>query len=235
MALTTVKVTADKIKKRKKRLKRTKIVIIVLFLLLLSFFVILSLVYKGGRFTITLDPNFNLKSGIVLYENKVDKQVQRHLYAEEVDFMDNISIKWLPENIDSEGDGSHNGDNYIAYTFYLENGGTETIHYWYEIEILDAIKNVDSAVRIMVFLNGEKTVYAKINQDTNEPEIDTKPFYSDKIAVLEQRENFNPNDVDKFTVVIWLEGDDPDCINAIIGGEIKMKMNITEEHIEQGG
>ena len=35
--------------------------------------------------------------------------------------------------------------------------------------------------------------------------------------------------------MIWLEGDDPDCVDALIGGEIKMHMDIREEHIEQKG
>ena len=34
-----------------------------------------------------------------------------------------------------------------------------------------------------------------------------------------------------FTIVIYLEGDDPDCIDSLIGGEMKMHMDITEEHI----
>ena len=37
--------------------------------------------------------------------------------------MDNISIDWIPKNIDTESNGSHNGENYIAYTFYIENEG----------------------------------------------------------------------------------------------------------------
>ena len=59
-------------------------------------------------------------------------------------------------------------------------------------------------------------------------------FYDNKIPVLEEREKFAPGDVDKFTIVVWLVGDDPDCVNALIGGEIKMHMDITEEHIKQG-
>ena len=38
---------------------------------------------------------------------------------------------------------------------------------------------------------------------------------------------------DKVTVVIWLEGDDPECVNAILGGEMKMHMDIYEEHVEE--
>ena len=38
---------------------------------------------------------------------------------------------------------------------------------------------------------------------------------------------------DRFTIVIFLEGDDPECINDLIGGEIKMHMDITEEHFKE--
>ena len=82
----------------------------------------------------------------------------------------------------------------------------------------------------MVYLNGERTIYAKVNSYTGLPEDDTKAFYSKDEAVLEERKLFNPGDIDKFTIVIWLEGDDPDCIDNILGGEIKMHMEIREEH-----
>ena len=227
-------VTADKIVRRKKASKITRITFLCVFVLLAVIFFILAIIYNGGRFVITLDPNFALESGIVIYDTLEDKDAKRKLYAEEINFMDNISINWLPADIDTAYEGSHNGQNYIAYTFYIENQGKEIVNYWYEVEIDDVIKNVDEAVRIMIFRNGNKTVYAKVNADTKKEEEGTKAFFSDKIAVLEQRKNFEPGNIDKFTVVVWLEGDDPDCVNAIIGGEIKMHMDITEEHIEEG-
>ncbi len=84
----------------------------------------------------------------------------------------------------------------------------------------------------MVYLNGEQNVYAKLNGFTEEPEEDTKAFYDDETVMLECRENFAPGDIDRFTIVIFIEGDDPDCTNALLGGELKMHMEITEEHID---
>jgi len=84
---------------------------------------------------------------------------------------------------------------------------------------------------VMIYLNGEKTVYAKVSSITGEAEEGTIPFRSDNPIVLEKRENFEPGTRDKFTIVIWLEGDDPDCVDSIIGGELKLEMNITDEHI----
>lgn len=232
MAIRTVKVTAKKLEQKKKRIKYTKRIVIFLFLLLLALFFILMVIYKGGNFTVTLDPNFSLESGIVLYDNLEYKTPRNKLYAEELEFMDNISVDWLPSDIDTEGDGAHNGDNYIAYTFYVGNEGERTIHYWYEVNVLDVIKNVDEAIRIMIYQNGNRTIYAKLNSVTGEPEEGTTPFYSEETPVLQQRTEFQPGDIDKYTVVIYLEGDDPECVDAIIGGEIKLNMRIMEEHVD---
>ncbi len=235
MNISTVKVTAEKLEKRKKRLKYTKRIVICLFILLLAFFFVLMVIYKGGNFTVTLDPNFALKNNITLYENLEDKTARNKLYAKEISFMDNITQSWLPSNINDESDGSHNGDNYIAYTFYVANEGDEATDYWYQINIIDVIKNVDEAVRIMVYQNGKLTTYAKKNEQTKKPEPNTETFYSDKIAVLKRRKNLKAKEYDKYTIVVYLEGNDPECVDAIIGGEIKLNMEFREEHTENEG
>jgi hypothetical protein len=223
--------TSKKIYRRdfKIRLIRLALLILLIFLILLYF--ILTVIYDSGRFTIILDRNLSWDKGIVMYDNISEKRVAKQLYASRIDEMDNISITWLPDNLDTEADGSHNGDNYIAYTFYVENEGTDTINYWYSTIIDDVILNVDEAIRVKLFLNGDETVYAKKNGYTEEPEDGTQAFYSDTTVMSECRQDFNPGDVDRFTIVIFIEGDDPDCTNALLGGELKMHMEITEEHI----
>lgn len=230
--MSRIVITADKVRKRKKITKITKIIFLLLLIIFSFLYITLGIIYNGGRFTITLDRTLALESGIILYENKEKKDSQYKLYASEMSFIDNISVNWINPNVDNESDGSHNGDNYIAYTFYLENQGTGTVNYWMECIIDDVIKNVDEAVRIMIFLNGEKTIYAKKNSITGSNEKGCEKFFSDELAVLRERKKFKPGEIDKYTVVIWLEGDDPDCVNALIGGEIKMHMDIREERIE---
>ena len=225
--------TADKIKKRKKRLKRAKIIIGIVFLLLMLTFVVLSLTYNGGAFTVTLDPNFHTKAGMSIYIDDVGRQHVRRLYANELKFMDNISVEWLPKDYKNFKGGDHNGDNYIAYTFYIENQGTEVQNYWYSVYIDDVIKNVDEAIRVKIVLNDEEKIYAKPNPITGEAEKNTEKFYKNNIPVLESRTNFKPGDIDKITIFIWLEGDDPECVDNLLGGEIKMHMEIAEEHREE--
>lgn len=210
---------------------RRTLVIMVIFLLIIYF--ILRIVYDTGRFTIVLDKAGDPMSGLIIYNSLEEKKSQQKLQAETIDFFTNIAQSWLPENIGDEAEGSHNGTNYIAYTFYVENRSDNTMEYWYEVVLDDVIKNVDEALRVMVILNGEKTVYAKLNSTTKEPEKDTKEFYSDDIVVSENRKDFKSGEIDKCTVVIWIEGNDPECLDDLIGGEIKMHMSIIEGHIAQ--
>ena len=227
------KLKSYKIREREVKAKIIRIAILITLLFLIIIYFILKTIYDLGDFTITLDPQQELKSGLVMYENSEEKVKRKILKAEKLDFMDNISINWLPDNLQNEKDGSHNGENYIAYTFYLENMGSDVINYWYNIHIDDVIKNVDRAIRVMIYRNDEQTIYAKANEATGNPETGTKTFYSDTDVLLEQREGFYPGEVDKITIVIWIEGDDPDCVDALIGGEMKMTMKITEEHRAQ--
>lgn len=224
---------ARKAKKKKTRHKVLKVLLAVTVLFLVNVYIILAIFYRGENFTITLDSEYGRESGLVIYEELANKYQRTFLRSDDIEFFTDISIDWLPQNIDEEGEGSHNGRNYIAYTFYAENMGQDTINYWATIKIDDVVKDVDEAIRIMVFKNGNKVVYAKNSRTTGEPEPNTVPFHNEDTVMLEVTENFEVGDIDKYTVVIWVEGDDPECKNNLIGGEIKMHMTLTEEHILQ--
>ena len=226
----------DKAKKEKKKKKRQiyfKAFLAIVVILLINIYIILSIMYRGENFTVTLDSEYGRESGVVIYEDQNNKYNRTFLRSKDIDFFTDISVNWLPENIDNEGDGSHNGKNYIAYTFYAENMGQDTINYWTTIKIDDVVKNVDEAIRVMVFKNGNKVIYAKNNSETNQPEPNTEPFKDEDTVMLDFTENFKVGDIDKWTIVIWVEGDDPECKDDLIGGEIKMHMTLTEEHVLQ--
>lgn len=225
-----IKLNSEKVNKRERKIKTLKLGLLMSALFLMIIYVILRIIYEQGGFTVSLDQNFAKKSGIVMYENPETKENRRILKAEKKEYLDNISVNWLPNDLDNYSGGAHNGDNYIAYTFYIENQGADTINYWYTIFVDDVIRNVDKAVRVMVYQNGERTIYAKLSSN-GEPEKDTEAFYSDDIVVVKGRKDFKEGETDKFTIVIYLEGDDPDCIDDLIGGQMTMHMEITEEQL----
>lgn len=51
-------------------------------------------------------------------------------------------------------------------------------------------------------------------------------FLSDDVVCEYNEDSFLVGNVDKYTIVIWMEGDDPECVDSIIGGSVEMSMHI---------
>lgn len=180
---------------------------------------------KYGSFTIKVNKYDMVNQGLSLSETPDFEKTISVLTADIVYDMTNISGEDLPDNIDKIN-GNHNGKNYIAYTFYLHNSGKDTITYEGDLNIENVTKNVDEAVRVAVFVDGEKTVYGKTKSSGQGKESDCdQEFISANQVMHTKVEDFEPGSTTKYTVVIWLEGNDPDCVDAIIGGVIKMQMD----------
>ena len=58
-------------------------------------------------------------------------------------------------------------------------------------------------------------------------QLNTVPFESAMTVCSGLRPGFEHDGMDKFTVVIWAEGEDPECLDDIIGGEIELAMSFT--------
>lgn len=223
-----VNVSAKKIKKRKILTKFLIIVFLGLLLLLSISYFIVYIINQTGNFTIMLDKNKEEEQTIVISPRSDFSVLPTKMVMDSLQYMDNITESWLPNDID-DIEGPHNGNNYLAYTFFVKNISDEETEYRTNIDILSVIKNVDDAVRVAVYKNGDKTVYAKRRPDTYRPEVGTEPFYSNTQVMNVLHENFKPGQVDKYTVVVWLEGNDLECIDSILGGEMKMIMTIGED------
>ena len=62
-----------------------------------------------------------------------------------------------------------------------------------------------------------------------------KPFAGEDLVTEGGQQAVAPGEVHKYTVVIWLEGDDPDATNERIGGHLglAMQFRLTEESVER--
>lgn len=63
------------------------------------------------------------------------------------------------------------------------------------------------------------------------------PFQSADVVVSGLRKDSAPMEVHKYTVVIWLEGDDPDCTDELIGGHLGLEMDfqLVEDQEDEWG
>ena len=227
-----IRTTARSVRRRNVLLKVCIIILLIIILLLGAFYALSAFVNRAGNFTVWIPKE--LENQITLSNTADFAETATMLEADVIPQMDNITKAWMPDNL-HEVDGCHNGDNYIAYTFYLKNAGENEISYSSAIDIHAVTKEADNAVRVMVIKNGEETVYAKAQKGSTEPEPETIAFLSDTKVLENRTEDFKPGDVDKYTVVIWLEGNDPECVDNIRGGVVKMSMNFNVLESADGG
>lgn len=172
-----------------------------------------------GNFTINLNRLELFRRGVAIADNGDFNNATARLAADALDNGTNIAAEDLPDNLD-DIDGSHNGKNYVAYTFYIRNAGKTDLGYSAKLKVVSASKGVEKAARVRVYRNGELTTYAAAAADGN-PEPNTEPFASKDVVTTISHKNFRVGDVDKYTVVIWLDGDDPECVDKIIGGAVE--------------
>lgn len=228
MSDNVIKVKAEKIYRRKLLSRVIKMGLLILLLFFSILYLVLYVVNSNGYFTIKLDKNLKAERHILLSSDSEFSAETVEIKVKGLEYMDNITESWIPmdEVIKKEGDNS--SDNYIAYTYFIKNDGEQKTDYKSKIVIESVIKNVDDAVRVAVFTNGEKKVYAKKAKDGKE-EPNTIAFLSNHLIMEQERSGLEPGQIDRYTILVWLEGKDPECIDDIIGGEMKMSMVITEK------
>ena len=217
--------TAKEVRNYKRRMRLLGALLAMLVLIALLLFVISALYMRSGSFTVRLDKTEMRKYGLSLSESRELSHLTSHLDAKISESITNISSETIPDNVD-EIDGVHNGVNYIAYTFYLQNRGEAAVPCEYSVDMSSITGGLDEAVRLRLYVNGEATTYAKTKRDGSGPEPGTTPFYSATVMAKGRIEELAPEEVVKFTVVLWIEGPDPDCLDPLIGGTIKAEMKI---------
>lgn len=234
-----VKTESKKVKKREALIRILVIILIILLLFLSIMFACSSYINKAGDFTVTMDKDaFNL--GICLSETPDFPKPTRFLSGEKCANLGDCTLSWLPDDID-DINGTHNrsnGKEFLAYTFYVKNAGQVDVGYKAQIVIDSVAIGADEAMRVMVYHNGEPQIYAKPKKGTSnvlETNNNTKgesQYRIDKnfltnTRVMENEVTFFPvGEIDKYTVVVWLEGWDPECVDTILDGEVKMSMNL---------
>ena len=205
---------------RMDKLQKALIALALLFGLLFA----LSFMQENmGNFTINLNRLELFRYGVAIDEDPNFGQATARLQAQAVTNGTNIATEDLPDDLD-QIDGSHNGKNYVAYTFYIRNAGKVDLNYSCNVRVVSASKGVEKAARVKIWKNGEPTVYAAAAADGN-PEPGCVSFESGKVVCTIPEKNFQVGNVDKYTVVIWLDGDDPECVDDIVGGAVEFAMD----------
>lgn len=212
---------------------------------------VMAAFYTGaGEFVIRVDHPGEKR--LILDDTPEFEEEKILLKGAAIDEADNISIFDIEPTV-AEINGSHNGTEYLAYTFYVKNVSFDPVSYSHTLSIRKAGRGIDKATWVMLYENGKQSIYAAerddgtpewqwsdmefpFMEDAKEPEkmvaenggykLVTTPFASGKTVETGQRAELLPGEIDKYTVVIWLEGEDPECVNDILGGTIEMMFKL---------
>lgn len=151
----------------------------------------------------------------------------------------------LPSDISSGmGDKSDRLVNrYLAYSFWLINESDRGVDYVMDLNVIDTVGDPLSIIRVMV-IEGDKprddasnVIFAKAEPSESENErliaelnrygyYETQPITSNgKIFSIRGRD-LPPKIGQKYTIVIWNEGCDPQCNDDRLGDRVKMQIDI---------
>jgi len=193
-----------------------------------------------GSFTINLNYN-DSQGGFSLYDNLLFNDATTRLSAEPLkNHMTNITLTDLDlEAIDSLDGSNHGAANlsesaYFAYTFYIKNTSPEPGRYETRINLADAAKGADEAARIIIIEDtltygtpdNERvsTVYGKEKNGGGLDVFCDKSFLANRGCIIYFEKELLPGQSHKYTIIMYLEGEDPECTDDIKGGMLKLDM-----------
>lgn len=234
---------------RRYLLKRNVITIGIIITGILSILAMLLAFYGSysGNFIITLD-NKDVFSSISLVEEKDSNLTSPRLYADSVSDLPDLSFDELKllEAVEADGNYFDPEFKYFAYSFYLVNNGLETVNIEMEYRITEVHRQTDEMIRIIIIKNDDienlsadnLKMYKKADKvphEYNPAHPVAEQFVDDKTVFKSEIEAFAPEQRIKFTVIIYIEGEDPDSTDDKYGGQIKMSLrfSIIEDEEEE--
>ncbi|MBR7094595.1 MAG: hypothetical protein IKC73_00080 [Clostridia bacterium] len=227
--LSILRRTASEVRNYSVTMRLLSIVLLMLLLVTGVFYAVSALYKRSGSFTVGVDKVDMIKYGLTLSEHADLSYNTSHLNAKISEDITNIAGETIPKNVDSI-DGDHSGRNYIAYTFYLQNAGEVAFPCEYTLTMSNITNGLDEAIRLRLYVDGTPTTYAKTKSDGSGPEPGTVEFYSANAMARGRFEDLRPGDSQRFTVVIWIEGNDPECLDWLIGGQLRVEMDLRVAH-----
>lgn len=228
--------------------KKVAITIIILIPLFFAFLYVVFMIGEtdGGMVTVKVDDTKLIGKSIVLSEASSFENPKSLIKGDGILHLTNTSYHFIKDETFSLLDGSNNGDRYVCYSFYIKNSGDVTLDYEYSISFPIVTGELNSAVRVMLLEYDEQNVetsrkiYAKAKEGTStvaekiayEDEFfgipdtydDAIIFATDFQVTKEKRPSLEPSQADRYTIALWLEGTDSECVDAVIDGTLKLEM-----------
>lgn len=221
--------------------------ILLLTLLVTSILIILVMLLgnQSGNFVVKVESGDANKS-IAITDSYEDRVYTNKLVANGIEGMTNTTPRWFLDGDTEEeqniglkklttelGNTIDDSTAYI-YTFLIVNTGNNAVSINLEMNVSNTSNGVDDAIRVMSYNDDSESIniYQKADvNDTVYAYYPTQPtlflsenvVYNESVTVLPTTDPEKPSFI-KYSVIFWLEGQDPECTEAIFNGTIKFSL-----------
>lgn len=212
---------------------------------LLALFFYAFLANMMGFFRVTLSSELITRGFLLSYDESFSDP-EPLLDTGRMQEVNAINIQDIQEQI-AGVDGPLALDNLTACSFYVKNGSSQTQSFKWSLNRNRSTRGVDKACWLLFFEDGQAGIYSMPNTaDPAEPErqegllltpfrhslateqytqqengawaLEALPFEDERIIHRGSEMSFAPGEVKRFTVIIWVEGNDPDAVESMLGG-----------------
>jgi len=172
------------------------------------------------------------KAGIDENGNLIPEKLpsDKKLEEERVAYVDR-SIDYINRGL-AKIDPWLNADN-VTISKLGEHYGASTQEYWDRIEAFFEKEGISDLTRLMLRTENWRERYNIVGArgDYNYYQVNPECFVDDQTVVERTRTGVLPwagdhHNMHKYTVVLWLEGDDPQCTNELMNGHIGLNFQI---------
>ena len=186
---------------------------------------------NAGNFVMSVDTAARLRGITMSLDPEFETSTSR-LMSDPINAAKDVTYAWIKreEIVATPGNYVDIDHDYVAYTFWVKNEGFETVDLSYYVRITEEYNNLASAIRVLIIDGGVETLYMKedtVEKDYSKYMPQAEYFLTSATVMRKVINDFNPGEQRLFSIVIWLEGHDPDTTDEILGGMIKMTMNFT--------
>ena len=222
--------------------------ILALALLITSIMIVVVMVLgnQSGNFVVKVESGDASKS-IAITDSYEDRVYTNKLVANGITGMTNTTPRWFLEGDTSEeqniglkkitkelGNPEDESLTVYIYTFLIVNTGSNAVSINLQMTVSNVSNGVDDAIRVMTYNDDSEDINIYQKADAIETEYAYYPatptlfesdniVYDEDVTVLPTTDPENPTYV-KYSVIFWLEGQDPECTESIFNGTIKFAL-----------
>ena len=215
--------------------------LVALFLSSLIIILALSIGNEAGNFVVQVESGSVTKSlsitedleDITTYKDRIVTSGIKNISDNAPQLFMPNGISDVKEMTQDTGVNLSYPDLYV-YTFYVVNTCDQDINLEFNMRITTVHNNLDKAIRVMSYNEVDESLNIYQARDEIEKEYiyyEYQPqlFVSDKTVYQQQytlKSNEEENNYIKYSILIWIEGEDPECNEQIYLSAIKFQLDI---------